>query len=216
MGLPLPTNGEDVSGGPGGAAGLTDRLPRGMRGYNRAATDALFGEVASKHAELELECGELREQIAQLEADLSRHRKQEQLLSETLLGATSHATTIREKAREEAELILGKARAQLGERAAATERAERERAEAERELLRLRRLAEEMQRGLADFLTQALMQLGPSAEPGTAEPHPSDDADGGLVSTLAAALKPDDERWPGDNGPRPRGGASAPPRQSSG
>jgi hypothetical protein len=45
-----------------------------MRGYDRAATGELLGELASARAELERECGKLREQVTQLEADLARHR----------------------------------------------------------------------------------------------------------------------------------------------
>lgn len=158
----------------------------------------------------------MRQQVTELEADLAGHRGQEELVSKTLLEASSHATTIREKAREEAELLLRKARARLGERAALTERAERERADVEQELLRLRQLAQDMQRGLASFLTETLAQLRPEAEPGTAELHPTGDPAEALVSALEAALKQDAaEPRPGGDPLRPSSGAVAPPRQSS-
>jgi septal ring factor EnvC (AmiA/AmiB activator) len=198
MALPPQETGENSSGAPPTAEALSSRdLPRSWRGYDLAATEELLGELASKHAELERECGKLREQVAQLEADLAGHQRQEQLVSKTLLEASSHATTIREKAREEAELILRKASAELGERAALTERAEREQADAERELLRLRQLAQEMQQDLAGFLTQTLAQLRPEAGPGTGEQHRAADGEGAL-SALEAALK--------QNGDEPRSG----------
>jgi cell division septum initiation protein DivIVA len=193
MASPLQAKGKDSSGAPPPDESLSSRLPRRRRGYDRDATEALLGELASKQAELERECGKLREQVAQLEADLAGHRRQEQLVSKTLLEASSHATTIREKAREEAELILRKASAELEDRAALTERAEREQADAERELLRLRQLAQEMQQGLAGFLTQTLAQLRPEARPATADQHPAAESEGALVSALEAALKQNDD-----------------------
>lgn len=191
---------------------LSSRLPRSLRGYDRAATDALFGELASRIAELERECAKLREEAAGLDADLARHREHEQLVSKTLLEATSHATTIREKAREEAELFLRKAREQAAERAAETERAERDRADAEHELARMRQLAHEMQQRLADFLTQTLQQLRP--EPGTGEHRPAADSEEGLVRALEGALKQEGSDEPRSEGDalHPTGEITRPPQ----
>jgi cell division initiation protein len=208
--------GKGSSGAPPTDESLSSRLPRSRRGYDRTATDELLAELASKRAELEGECSKLRAQVAQLEADLAGHREQEQLVSKTLLEASSHATTIREKAREEAELILRKARERHGERAALTERAERERANVERELLRLRQLAQETQHRLAGFLTETLAQLRPEGESETAELHQSADDEQALVSALETALNKDGaEPRPGGDAVRPSTGAGAPPRQSS-
>ena len=158
---PTSTHGSEVN--------LIGRLPRSLRGYDRAATDALLKELTAKQAELEGECTSLREQVAQLESDLAHHRAQEQLVAKTLIAATSHATVIKEDARREAEEILSKAREEFDRRAERAERAERERVQAEHQLLRMRRLAQEMQNGLAGFLTRALDQLRPQEERATPE-----------------------------------------------
>jgi cell division initiation protein len=112
---------------------------------------------------------ELYRQIEKLEADLSRFREKEQLLVSTLLSASSHATAMRESARRDAELLLRKARAEAHKRNAAVERA---RDDAERELLRLRRITEQMRKGLSGFLTMKLeeLQLEAEEEP-TAQPN---------------------------------------------
>ena len=90
------------------------------------------------------ELDKLQLRIDQLEVELERHRSQEQLIAKTLVSATSYGTVIRENARREAELALHKARAEA-ERLKA--RAVRERDDARRELLRLRRTTEQMRNG---------------------------------------------------------------------
>jgi cell division septum initiation protein DivIVA len=102
------------------------------------------------------ESEELRGRINQLEGELERHRSQEQLLVKTLLSATSHATAIRESARQEAEVILRKARVEAEELKAG---AIRERDDARRELMRLRRITEQMRSGLSAFLTEKVEEL---------------------------------------------------------
>ena len=102
------------------------------------------------------ESEELRGRIKQLEGELERHRSQEQLLVKTLLSATSHATAIRESARQEAEVTLRKARIEAEELKAG---AIRERDDARRELMRLRRITEQMRSGLSAFLTEKVEEL---------------------------------------------------------
>ena len=109
-------------------------------------------EVHKRNGESE----SLHERIAQLEAELERHRSQEQLLVKTLLSATSHATAIRESARQEAEVTLRKARVEAEELKAG---AIRERDDARRELMRLRRITEQMRSGLSAFLTEKVEEL---------------------------------------------------------
>ena len=168
MALPLPNDGKDSSG-----PTPTDWQPR------------LSKRLLSSY--------ELREDVAQLEDAFARLRQQEALISKTLLAATSHATTIREEARRQAELTLRKARAELEKQTALADRVERERADAERELTRLRELAQKMQSGLASFLTQTLEQLRPAAEKGAAELAPAAGGQEALVSALEAALKREGE-----------------------
>jgi cell division septum initiation protein DivIVA len=99
---------------------------------------------------------QLHGQIGQLESPLERRRSQEQLMAKTLISATNHAIAIRESARREAELTLRKARAEAEKLKAG---AERERDAAQRELLRLRRITEQMRSGLSAFLTSKVEEL---------------------------------------------------------
>jgi cell division septum initiation protein DivIVA len=99
---------------------------------------------------------ELRKRIDQLEAELEQYREHEQLVTKTLLSATSHATAIRESARREAELTLRKARAEAEKSKSGVER---ERDDARRELLRLRRITDQMRKGLSAFLTAKVEEL---------------------------------------------------------
>jgi cell division septum initiation protein DivIVA len=99
---------------------------------------------------------ELGSRVEQLERELERYREDEQLALKTLRSATSHATAIRESARREAELTLRKAQAEAEKRKTGVER---ERDDARNELLRLRRITEQMRRGLSEFLTAKVEEL---------------------------------------------------------
>ncbi len=129
---------------------------------------------------------ELRRRIEQLEADLGRYREEEQLLVRTLVSATSHATAIRESARRDAELILRKARAEAQRRTVAAERA---RGNAERELLRLRRITEQMRRGLSGFLTAKLGELQLETEQEMLTPEPTAELGAALEGALEGQMK---------------------------
>jgi cell division septum initiation protein DivIVA len=168
MALPLPKKGKDSSG--------------------PAPTDWAQTSLSRRL----LNSYELREEVAQLEDAFARLREQEALISKTLLAATSHAMTIREEARREAELTLRKARAELESRMALADRVDRERMDAERELTRLREVAHEMQRGLASFLTQTLEQLR-EAETGAEELPSTGGVQAALVSALEAAIEREGE-----------------------
>jgi cell division septum initiation protein DivIVA len=166
------------------AASSTEGLPRRWRGYDRAATAALFDEVASKQAELELRCASLLGQIARLEDELARCKAQEELVAQTLVEATRRAAEIKENAQREADVLLEKAREESDRRAEEAERAERDRAQAEHQLLHVRKLAHEMHTGLAGFLTRAVEQLRSQDEgqmPKT--PGGADDARPGTLET---------------------------------
>jgi cell division septum initiation protein DivIVA len=99
---------------------------------------------------------ELRRRIDELERELEQYREQEQLVSKALVAATSHATAIRESARRDAELTLRKARAEAAKTKSA---AERERDHAMSELMRLRKITEQMRSGLSAFLTATVEEL---------------------------------------------------------
>ena len=99
---------------------------------------------------------ELLKHIEHLEAELERYRSQDQLVSKALLAGTAYATRIREEARREADAVLHKASARARARLAEVEREQRH---AEREVLRLRKLAEDLQAGLSGFLTTMVSRL---------------------------------------------------------
>ena len=98
----------------------------------------------------------VRQRIDELENELEWYREREQLVADTLLTATRHATAIRESARRDAELALRKASAEAAKRTSAAER-QRDRTMAE--LLRLRRITEQMRNGLSTFLTATVEEL---------------------------------------------------------
>jgi cell division septum initiation protein DivIVA len=172
--------------------GVRARLPRRTRGYDCDATDQLLRELATRQAELDRECGQLREHAARLEADLAQHRRQEELLSKTMISATRFAMTIREEARKEAEQVLQKARAEGVDRTAAAGRVEHDLKEAERELHRLQQITQEMRTGLSTFLTDTLTQLTPEAREAV-ESSPTDSVEGALASALGDALQKGDD-----------------------
>jgi cell division septum initiation protein DivIVA len=129
--------------------------------------DSLMGETNWAAQSYAGEREELYRRIEKLEADLSRSREKEQLLVSTLGSATSHARAIRESARRDAERILRKAGAKAQKKKAAVVRARRDE---ELELLRLRRITEQMRTGLASFLTGKLEELHHEAEKQTEQP----------------------------------------------
>jgi cell division septum initiation protein DivIVA len=129
---------------------------------------------------------ELGRRVEELEAEVSRYREKEQLLVNTLVSATSHATAMRESARREAELILRKARAEARKRKAAVERT---RGDAERELLRLRQITEQMRRGLSVFLTEKLEELQLEVGANAPTPEPKAELETALESAVDARLK---------------------------
>jgi hypothetical protein len=98
----------------------------------------------------------LRRRIEELETELDSYRQREQLLVDTLLSATRHATAIRESARRDAELALRKARIEAAER---RDTAELERDRAIAELLRLRQITQRMRSGLSTFLAATVEEL---------------------------------------------------------
>jgi cell division septum initiation protein DivIVA len=125
---------------------------------------------------------ELGRRIDQLERELGQYRDDEQLAVKTLRSATSHATAIRESARREAELTLRKARAEAEKRKSTVER---ERDDARNELLRLRRVTEQMRMGLTAFLTEKVEELRLESE----EDEPASDQGQELDVVLGSAVE---------------------------
>ena len=86
-----------------------------FRGYRRAATDALLEDIAASFEDVWRERADLADKVEQLETDLVRFRELESLLRTTLVSAEQAAAQMRDQARAEAELILGKAHAEARE-----------------------------------------------------------------------------------------------------
>jgi cell division initiation protein len=86
-----------------------------FRGYNRAATDELFEEIAASFEDVWRERADLADKVEQLETDLVRYRELEALLRTTLVSAEQASAQKHDQAQREAELILGEARAEARE-----------------------------------------------------------------------------------------------------
>ena len=127
-----------------------------------------------------------------LEGEAAHRESQEQRVGKALLAATSFAMKTREAARREAELILRNAGAKAVQDRAVLEQLTQEREEAERELLRLRQLTQEMRSGLAGFLKNTLDELRPEGEAKLDDVVPAPDPVGqSLAGALEAALQPE-------------------------
>jgi cell division initiation protein len=131
-------------------------LARRPVGYDRKATDELLTEVAESFEHVWRERADLRDEMEELESELSRQKELEQVLRNTLVSAERMADELRAQARREGDVIIAEARA--------TARDIITGAESERERIRteIRRL-QEVETGLrADyraFLLAALDRL---------------------------------------------------------
>jgi cell division septum initiation protein DivIVA len=161
-------------------------LARKMHGYDRAATESLFAQVAASYEAVWLECARLREKIAEMEqqleavqTDVDRYEDQKRLLGEAMIDtkrsaaaiqeeARQEAAAIKEEARREAEALVRDARAEADTmiekvepqvQAKAEEilsSAEQERDRLEGEIERLREFSNDTQHELFSFLVAAL------------------------------------------------------------
>ena len=116
-----------------------------FRGYQAAATDRLFEEIAASFEDVWRERADLADKVEQLETDLVRFRELESLLRTTLVSAEQASAQTRDQARREAELILSEAHAE------AREIQRRAIADNERLELESRRLRLQLQEALAAF-----------------------------------------------------------------
>jgi cell division initiation protein len=106
------------------------QLKRGLFGYRRRGVDDLMTDIADSFEVVWRERADLMDRVEVLEADLARHVELEGLLRSTLISAERAAQEQRERARREADTILGEAHAEA--RTVTREsRAEKERLDAE-------------------------------------------------------------------------------------
>jgi cell division initiation protein len=88
------------------------QLRRGVLGYKRRAVKELLDHIAESFELVWRERAELADRVEQLESDLARHVELEGLLRSTLISAERAAQEQRERARREADTIIGEAHAE--------------------------------------------------------------------------------------------------------
>lgn len=87
-------------------------LKTGLRGYRKDSVDRLLADVAESFEDVWRERADLADRIEQLEAELTRRREQEALLSNTLLAAERSAADQKEAAHRQAEQVVAEAHAE--------------------------------------------------------------------------------------------------------
>jgi cell division initiation protein len=87
-------------------------IKRRLLGYDRAAVDQVFDDVADSYEQVWRDRVDLGDRIERLEAELARHKELEHLLRATLLSAEQAANTVKEKGRSQADQIVEQARAE--------------------------------------------------------------------------------------------------------
>jgi len=145
-------------------------LRRGLLGYKRRAVKELLDQVADSFEVVWRERAELADRIEQLESDLERHVELEGLLRSTLISAERAAQEQRERARREADTIIGEAHAEA--RTVTREaRGEKERLDAEsRRITALLRsalaLVEDAEQPASESDVQPTQVVAPQEAPG--------------------------------------------------
>ena len=105
-------------------------LKRGLLGYKRRVVNDLLEQVADSFEVVWRDRAELTDRVEQLESDLARHVELEGLLRSTLISAERAAQEQRERARREADTIIGEAHA-VARSVTRDARGEKERLDAE-------------------------------------------------------------------------------------
>ncbi len=151
-------------------------------------------EYEARLSQLVHECEGLRGRVGQLEAEVGRYQKQEQLLSRTLLAAMSFAMKIRGEARREAELTLRNAHSEALRRSSAVEQ---QRDQLEREMTRLRQIADQTQTSMSRLLASTLGQLQLQAIGDLPSPEAAADLEGALSAALQRSVHDESSPRPG-------------------
>jgi cell division initiation protein len=129
------------------------QLPRRLFGYDRDEVDGLLEEIAASFETVWRERADLRDEVEELEGELTRHREIEGALRSTLLSAERMADDVRGQAHREAEVIVAEARARARD---VTSGAESERERIAAEIRRLRSLQADFRADYRAFLLAAL------------------------------------------------------------
>jgi cell division initiation protein len=132
------------------------RLGRRPLGYDRQATDRLLADVVASFEQVWRERADLRDEIENVEGELTRQKEIEGALRSTLISAERMADDVRTQARREADVIISEARSTARDIVAGAE-AERERVHGE--IRRLRALEVDVRAEYRAFLVAALERL---------------------------------------------------------
>ena len=161
----------------------TSTLSTGMRGYDRAETDALLEQVKSSYQRVWSEREELRAEVLRLqeqarendrlraqlervEPELQELQKVDQLLRSALVSAERTTEKLKEEARAAAETTVKAARKKADE---LNTQAEQERDRLEQEIAQLEETTKQVRDRCRELLTEALAAIGESEAP--AEPQ---------------------------------------------
>jgi cell division initiation protein len=145
------------------------KIGRKPLGYERKATDELLSEIVTSFEQVWRERADLRDEIEELESELTRQKEIEGALRNTLLTAERMADDFRTQARREADVIVSEARATARDIVSG---AEHERERIHGEIRRLRTLEVGVRADYRAFLVAALDRL----ESDTQERQASDQA----------------------------------------
>jgi cell division initiation protein len=145
------------------------KLGRRPFGYDRKATDRLLEEIVASFEQVWRERADLRDEIEELESELTRQKEIEGALRNTLLSAERMADDVRGQARREADVIVSEARSMARDIVSG---AENERERIQTEIRRLRTLEVDVRAEYRAFLVAALDRL----EGDTQERQASDQA----------------------------------------
>lgn len=132
------------------------KLGRRPLGYDRTATDQLLQEIATSFEHVWRERADLKDEIEDLEGELSRQKELEQTLRNTLVSAERMADDVRTQARREADVIVAEARATARDIVTGAE-TERERVQSE--IRRLKDVETGVRADYRAFLLGALDRL---------------------------------------------------------
>jgi cell division initiation protein len=138
------------------------KLGRRPFGYDRKTTDGLLAEIVTSFEQVWRERADLRDEIEEIEGELSRQKEIEGALRNTLISAERMADDVRGQARREADVIISEARSTARDIVSGAE-SERERIHGE--IRRLRSLEVDVRAEYRAFLVAALDRLeGDTAE----------------------------------------------------
>jgi cell division initiation protein len=132
------------------------KLGRRPFGYDRRVTDDLLSDIVTSFEQVWRERADLRDEMEELESELSRQKEIEGTLRNTLLSAERMADDVRTQARREADVIISEARATARDIVSGAE-TERERIHGE--IRRLRTLEVDVRADYRAFLVSALDRL---------------------------------------------------------